>query len=73
MDNVILIGMPSSGKSTLGVLLAKLLGYDFLDTDLLLQKNEGQHLQDILNEKIRGVVIDAGPAESIVKEVNAEQ
>ena len=51
MNNVILIGMPSSGKSTLGVLLAKLLGYDFTDTDLLLQKEEGTHLQNILNEK----------------------
>ena len=51
MNNVILIGMPSSGKSTLGVLLAKLLGYDFADTDLLLQKEEGTHLQNILNEK----------------------
>ena len=50
MNNIILIGMPSSGKSTLGVLLAKLLGYDFLDTDLLLQKRAGRHLQDILNE-----------------------
>ena len=51
MNNVILIGMPSSGKSTLGVLLAKLLGYDFIDTDLLIQKAEGKHLQDIINEK----------------------
>jgi shikimate kinase len=51
MENVILIGMPSSGKSTLGVLLAKLLGYDFIDTDLLIQKAEGKHLQDIINEK----------------------
>lgn len=51
MENVILIGMPASGKSTLGVLLAKMLGYDFIDTDLLIQKAEGKHLQDILNEK----------------------
>ena len=51
MNNVILIGMPASGKSTLGVLLAKMLGYDFIDTDLLIQKAEGKHLQDILNEK----------------------
>ena len=46
MNNLILIGMPASGKSTLGVMLAKLLGYDFLDTDLLLQKRAGRHLQD---------------------------
>ncbi len=51
MDNIILIGMPSSGKSTLGVMLAKLLGYDFLDTDLLLQRRAGRHLQDILDEE----------------------
>lgn len=49
MDNIILIGMPASGKSTLGVMLAKLLGYDFLDTDLLIQKKAGRHLQDILD------------------------
>ena len=49
MKNIILIGMPSSGKSTLGVMLAKLLGYDFLDTDLLLQKEAGMPLQRILD------------------------
>ena len=37
MSNLILIGMPASGKSTAGVVLAKLLGYRFLDTDLLIQ------------------------------------
>lgn len=50
MSNIILIGMPASGKSTLGVMLAKLLGYDFLDTDLLLQKRVGRHLQALLEE-----------------------
>lgn len=49
MDNIILIGMPGSGKSTLGVLLAKRLGWDFLDTDLLIQHREGRRLQDILD------------------------
>ena len=38
MNNVTLIGMPGSGKSTIGVILAKALGYQFLDTDLLIQK-----------------------------------
>ena len=51
MSNIILIGMPASGKSTLGVMLAKLLGYDFLDTDLLLQKRIGRHLQELLDKE----------------------
>ena len=51
MDNIILIGMPGSGKSTVGVLLAKTLGFDFIDTDLILQQREGALLQNILNEK----------------------
>ena len=49
MDNITLIGMPGSGKSTVGVLLAKALGYDFLDVDLLIQQREGRLLQDILD------------------------
>lgn len=51
MGNLILIGMPGSGKSTVGVLLAKALGFDFIDTDLTLQQREGALLQDILNER----------------------
>ncbi len=47
--NLILIGMPGAGKSTLGVLLAKQLGLDFLDTDLLLQRRTGLRLQHIIN------------------------
>ncbi len=47
-DNVILIGMPASGKSTVGVILAKVLGYDFIDTDLLIQRREGRRLSRIL-------------------------
>ena len=45
MDNITLIGMPGSGKSTVGVLLAKALGFQFVDTDLLLQQ-----LRGVLNE-----------------------
>lgn len=48
MDNVILIGMPTCGKSTLGVLLAKKLGYRFLDSDLLIQEREGKLLHELI-------------------------
>lgn len=50
MDNIILIGMPGSGKSSVGVVLAKALGYGFLDADLLIQERENALLQQILNE-----------------------
>jgi len=50
MNNIILIGMPGAGKSTLGVVLAKVLGYDFLDSDLLIQKKEKKRLPDIIAE-----------------------
>lgn len=49
--SVILIGMPSCGKSTLGVLLAKKLGYRFIDSDLLIQEKEGMLLHDIIEQK----------------------
>ena len=48
--NLILIGMPSAGKSTLGVLAAKALGMDFLDTDILLQTLQGNRLQALIDE-----------------------
>ncbi len=49
-NNIILIGMPGSGKSTVGVQLAKQLGLNFIDTDLLIQSRQGRKLQDILDE-----------------------
>lgn len=49
--NIILIGMPAVGKSTVGVILAKLLGYSFVDTDLVIQKKEGKLLKHIISEK----------------------
>ena len=50
MNNIILIGMPGSGKSTVGVLFAKMAGLDFIDCDLLIQKQEGQRLYEIIDE-----------------------
>lgn len=49
--NIILIGMPASGKSTVGVILAKLLGYDFIDTDLLIQRRTGLRLSEIIRSQ----------------------
>ena len=46
--NIILIGMPSCGKSTVGVLLAKNLGFRFIDSDLLIQEREGMLLHEII-------------------------
>lgn len=51
MKNIVLIGMPSSGKSTLGVVLAKTLGMQFVDTDLIIQQKTGKRLQELINEK----------------------
>ena len=51
MENITLIGMPSAGKSMIGVLLAKRLGYGFLDTDLLIQEQEGKLLKEIIAER----------------------
>ena len=59
VGNVTLIGMPGSGKSTVGVLLAKALGYGFLDTDLVIQQQEGALLQEILDEKGVPYFLDA--------------
>ncbi len=50
MKNIIFIGMPASGKSTVGVVVAKHLGYDFIDTDLLIQKQESKLLKEIIEE-----------------------
>jgi len=51
MDNIILIGMPTSGKSTAGVLLAKTIGYGFIDSDLLIQNEQKSLLCDIIEKR----------------------
>ena len=49
-NNIVLIGMPGVGKSTVGVILAKILGYQFLDADLVIQQQEGKLLREIIEE-----------------------
>ena len=49
--NIVLVGMPASGKSTVGVILAKVLGMDFIDTDLVIQQREDSLLYEIINDR----------------------
>ena len=50
-DNIVLIGMPGCGKSSLGVVLAKALGYRFMDSDLVIQEKEGRLLSEIIEQE----------------------
>ena len=69
--NIVLIGMPGCGKSTVGILLAKALGYDFIDCDLLIQKKCGMKLQDIINE--RGIEAFLAEEEAVLSVLEAER
>lgn len=66
LNNITLIGMPASGKSTVGVLLAKRLGFSFVDVDILIQEKEKRLLKEIIAD-----VGDEGFME-IENRVNAE-
>jgi shikimate kinase len=59
MKNIVLIGMPSAGKSTVGVVLSKAAGFSFVDTDLIIQENEKRFLQDVIAENGIRYFLDA--------------
>ena len=73
-NNITLIGMPASGKSTVGVILAKILGLSFIDTDLVIQQREGALLCDIISERgLEGflkaeesAVLSIGPSNTVI-------
>lgn len=71
MNNIILIGMPAAGKSTTGVILAKILKYGFIDIDLIIQEKTGRSLQEIIDGD--GIEAFNKIEESIVLSVNAEK
>ena len=49
-NNIVLIGMPGAGKSTVGVVLAKVVGHKFVDSDLVIQENTGKLLHELITE-----------------------
>lgn len=57
MKNIILIGMPGAGKSTVGVILAKTLGMKFTDTDIAIQEHAGRLLQEIIDKEGTGAFL----------------
>ena len=68
--NIVLIGMSGAGKSTLGVLLAKALGMNYVDTDIVIQQHEGRLLQDIIDNE--GIERFMEVEEKIVSEMQLE-
>jgi shikimate kinase len=70
MRNIILTGMPGAGKSTVGVILAKTLGMNFIDTDIVLQENTGRMLQEIINTE--GIDAFLQTEESVIVSLNGE-
>ena len=54
--NIILIGMPGAGKSSVGVILAKVLGYEFIDTDLVIQHREKRLLREIIANEVNATL-----------------
>ena len=70
-NNIILIGMPTSGKSTIGVILAKILGYRFIDADIVIQEKEGRKLSRIIAEDGVDGFIDI--ESRINSEINADK
>lgn len=68
--NIVLIGMPGAGKSTVGVLLAKALGKSFEDTDLLIQRQTGKKLQELID--CNGVAAFLKIEESVVENLNLQ-
>jgi shikimate kinase len=57
MKNIVLIGMPGAGKSTMGVILAKTLGRNFTDTDIMAQETTGRLLQEIIDKEGTGAFL----------------
>ena len=71
MKNIVLIGMPGAGKSTVGVILAKVLGYRFIDSDLLIQEQEKCLLKDIIErDGLNGLL---RVEEQVNSEINSEE
>lgn len=70
MKNIVLIGMPGAGKSTLGVVLAKTLNYSFIDSDLVIQTETGMLLQDIIERD--GIDAFLKTEEALVRSIEAE-